>query len=569
MIVDRAVPAAARLALEQSGLHPILARVLAARGVRGPEELSTDLAGMLSPALLKGTDEAAILLADAIEAEAAMLVIADYDCDGATACAVAVRGLRMMGARVDYLVPNRFETGYGLTPEIVALALDHPRLGSPDLLITVDNGIASVDGAQAAQDAGLALLITDHHLPGPALPVADAIVNPNAGGCTFPSKAIAGVGVMFYVLIALRAELRRRGLHGSDAPLARLLDLVALGTVADVVRLDANNRLMVAQGLSRIRSGRAQPGLLALFAIAGREPRTASAQDLGFTVGPRINAAGRLADMSVGIECLLTDDPAQAQHLAASLDAINRQRREVERTMQEEALTSLAETPAPERRVIVLSDPGWHQGVVGLVAGKLKERFHRPVVALAPAGETYRGSGRSIPGVHLRDCLDLVSKRLPDAIVRFGGHAMAAGLTLRTEALEAFRTALDQAVADLSDPAVFHRQHETDGELDPALADDRLIDALEGPVWGQGFAAPSFHSEFQVLAQRAVGTGHLKLTLRNASSGNTRSGSIDAIWFGRAEPAPDRLHAIWQPVRNTWQGRSKIELQILHAESAG
>ena len=569
MIVDRAVPAAARLALEQSGLHPILARVLAARGVRGPEELSTDLAGMLSPALLKGTEEAAILLADAIEAEAAMLVIADYDCDGATACAVAVRGLRMMGARVDYLVPNRFETGYGLTPEIVALALDHPRLGSPDLLITVDNGIASVDGAQAAQDAGLALLITDHHLPGPALPVADAIVNPNAGGCTFPSKAIAGVGVMFYVLIALRAELRRRSLHGSDAPLARLLDLVALGTVADVVRLDANNRLMVAQGLSRIRSGRAQPGLLALFAIAGREPRTASAQDLGFTVGPRINAAGRLADMSVGIECLLTDDPAQAQHLAASLDAINRQRREVERTMQEEALTSLAETPAPERRVIVLSDPGWHQGVVGLVAGKLKERFHRPVVALAPAGETYRGSGRSIPGVHLRDCLDLVSKRLPDAIVRFGGHAMAAGLTLRTEALEAFRTALDQAVADLSDPAVFHRQHETDGELDPALADDRLIDALEGPVWGQGFAAPSFHSEFQVLAQRAVGTGHLKLTLRNASSGNTRSGSIDAIWFGRAEPAPDRLHAIWQPVRNTWQGRSKIELQILHAESAG
>jgi len=568
MIVDRAVPAAARLALEQSGLHPILARVLAARGVRGPEELSTDLAGMLSPALLKGTEEAAILLADAIEAEAAMLVIADYDCDGATGCAVAVRGLRMMGARVDYLVPNRFETGYGLTPEIVALALDHPRLGSPDLLITVDNGIASVDGAQAAQDAGLALLITDHHLPGPALPVADAIVNPNAGGCTFPSKAIAGVGVMFYVLIALRAELRRRGLHGSDAPLARLLDLVALGTVADVVRLDANNRLMVAQGLSRIRSGRAQPGLLALFAIAGREPRTASAQDLGFTVGPRINAAGRLADMSVGIECLLTDDPAQAQHLAASLDAINRQRREVERTMQEEALASLAETPAPERRVIVLSDPGWHQGVVGLVAGKLKERFHRPVVALAPAGETYRGSGRSIPGVHLRDCLDLVSKRLPDAIVRFGGHAMAAGLTLRTEALEAFRTALDQAVADLSDPAVFHRQHETDGELDPALADDRLIDALEGPVWGQGFAAPSFHSEFQVLAQRAVGTGHLKLTLRNASSGNTRSGSIDAIWFGRAEPAPDRLHAIWQPVRNTWQGRSKIELQILHAESA-
>ena len=569
MIVDRSVPAAARMALEQSGLHPILARVLAARGVRGPEELSTDLAGLLPPALLKGTDEAAILLADAIEAEAAMLVIADYDCDGATACAVAVRGLRMMGATVDYLVPNRFETGYGLTPEIVALALKHPRLGAPDLLITVDNGIASVDGAQAAQDAGLALLITDHHLPGPELPVADAIVNPNAGGCPFPSKAIAGVGVMFYVLIALRAELRRRGLQGSEAPLARLLDLVALGTVADVVRLDANNRLMVAQGLSRIRSGRAQPGLLALFSIAGREARTASAQDLGFTVGPRINAAGRLADMSVGIECLLTDDPAKAEHLAASLDAMNRQRREVERTMQEEALASLAETPDPTRRVIVLSDPGWHQGVVGLVAGKLKERFHRPVVALAPAGETYRGSGRSIPGVHLRDCLDLVSKRLPDAIVRFGGHAMAAGLTLRTEALEAFSAALDQAVADLSDPAVFHRQHETDGELDPALADDRLMDALDGPVWGQGFAAPSFHSEFQVLAQRAVGTGHLKLTLRGARTNNRRSGTIDAIWFGRAEPAPDRLHAIWQPVRNTWQGRSKIELQILHAEPAG
>ena len=566
MIVDRAVPAAARHALEQAGIHPVLARVLAARGVSQPADLSTDLNRMLAPALLKGTDAAAILLADAIEAEASMLVIADYDCDGATACAVAVRGLRMMGANVDYLVPNRFETGYGLTPEIVALALEHPRLPSPDLLITVDNGIASVEGAQAAQEAGLALLITDHHLPGPELPVAEAIVNPNAGGCTFPSKSIAGVGVMFYVLIALRAELRRRGAPGADAQLARLLDLVALGTVADVVRLDDNNRLMVAQGLAKIRSGRAQAGLLALFAVAGREPRTASAQDLGFTLGPRINAAGRLADMSVGIECLLTDDPAEAQRLAAMLDAMNRQRREVERHMQEEALANLALNPAPARRVIVLADAGWHQGVVGLVAGKLKERFHRPVVALAPAGEYLRGSGRSIPGVHLRDCLDLVAKRLPGAILRFGGHAMAAGLTLRIDAVDAFTDALDQAIADLSDPAVFHRQHETDGELDPALVDDHLIDALEGPVWGQGFAPPSFHSEFQVIGQRAVGTGHLKLTLRTAQSGQQRHSTIDAIWFGRSEPAPDRLHAIWQPVRNTWQGRSRIELQILHGE---
>ncbi len=579
MFIDRNAPASSRARLEASGIHPILARVLAGRGIQSPAEMSIDLGNMLAPTLLKGADDAAQLLADAIEAQAAMLVIADYDCDGASACAVALRGLRMMGAHVDYLVPNRFETGYGLTPEIVALAMDHPRLGQPDLLITVDNGIASVAGAQAAQDAGLALLITDHHLPAEHLPIADAIVNPNACGCGFPSKALAGVGVIFYVLIALRTELRRRGAPGADAPLVELLDLVALGTVADVVRLDSNNRLLVARGLARIRQGRGQAGLHALLTVAGRDCVSASAEDLGFTAGPRINAAGRLADMSVGIECLLTDDPTRAQLLAAQLDAINRQRREVERTMQETALEHLTNVADTARPALVLFDASWHQGVVGLVAGRLKERFHRPVIALAPAGDDgqwLRGSGRSIPGVHLRDCLDLVAKRMPDAIARFGGHAMAAGLTLRADAVDALRTALEEAVLRLSAPEVFQQQIETDGELDPAALDDALVDALEGPVWGQGFPAPRFRTQFEVLSQRSVGSGHLKLRLRasvpaggglNPSGMARRSANpIEAIWFGRSEPAPDRMHAVWRPVRNTWQGRTRIEIQIVAAE---
>ena len=565
MIVDRIVPASAASRLEAAGLHPVLARVLAGRGVNNPAQLSTDLAGLHPPALMRGLDEAATLLADAIEAQAALLVIADYDCDGATACAVAIRGLRMMGAHVDYLVPNRFETGYGLTPELVELALKHPRLGTPDLLLTVDNGIASLAGARAAQDAGLALLITDHHLPGPELPSADAIVNPNAGGCRFPSKSIAGVGVMFYVLIALRAELRNRGADGADAPLAQLLDLVALGTVADVVRLDPNNRLLVAQGLKRIRGGKSQPGLQALFAVAAREARSASAQDLGFAIAPRINAAGRLGDMSIGIECLLADQHEHASSLAQLLNELNQQRRDVESGMQAEALAALEFTTAAPGRSIVVSQPDWHQGVIGLVAGKLKERFHRPVIALAPASTEddvwLRGSGRSIPGVHLRDCLDLVAKRLPQAIDRFGGHAMAAGLTLRADALEAFTAALEQAIADLSDPAVFVQQLETDGELDPARVDHALLDAFEQTVWGQGFPSPSFHSVVRVLTQRSVGSGHLKLSL-SAGSGQP----IEAIWFGRTQPAPDTMRAVWQPIRNEWQGRTRIELQILHGE---
>jgi single-stranded-DNA-specific exonuclease len=420
-IVTRACSPADTEALIRHGLHPVLARLYASRGVCQPDDIETGFARLIPPASMKGLDEAAELLADALEADCRMLVVADYDCDGATACAVAVRGLRMMGAQIDYLVPNRFEYGYGLTPEIVALAAQR-KGGPPDVLITVDNGIASVEGVEAANELGIEVLVTDHHLPGDTLPDARAIVNPNQPGCEFPSKCIAGVGVMFYTLLALRAELRKRGAFNDERPEPRLdglLDLVALGTVADVVKLDSNNRVLVAQGLQRIRNGRMQPGIAALFRAAGREAKTASGFDMGFALGPRLNAAGRLSDMSLGIELLTTDDAGRAWELAQQLDGMNRERREIEAGMQQQALADLADVDPQGNATITLFNEGWHQGVIGIVAGRLKEKFHRPSFTFAPAddeGELVKGSGRSIPGFHLRDAVDLISKREPGLI---------------------------------------------------------------------------------------------------------------------------------------------------------
>ncbi|APR35557.1 single-stranded-DNA-specific exonuclease RecJ [Paraburkholderia sp. SOS3] len=563
-IVTRACPPADAEALTRHGLHPVLARLYAARGVCLPDEIETGLARLVPPAALHGCDKAAALLAEALEAGRRMLVVADYDCDGATACAVAVRGLRMFGAQIEYLVPNRFEYGYGLTPEIVALAAARAG-GKPDLLITVDNGIASVDGVAAANALGIDVLVTDHHLPGDALPAARAIVNPNQPGCAFPSKSLAGVGVMFYVLLALRAELRKRGAFNDARPEPRLdglLDLVALGTVADVVKLDGNNRVLVAQGLQRIRNGRMQPGIAALFRAAGREARSASGFDLGFALGPRLNAAGRLADMSLGIECLITDDVGRAWQLAQQLDTMNRERREIEAGMQQQALDDLAAIDPAGATTITLFNASWHQGVIGIVAGRLKEKFHRPSFTFALAddsGTMIKGSGRSIAGFHLRDALDLISKREPDLIVRFGGHAMAAGMTLASADLPRFAAAFEAVGREwLSDDALA-RTVETDGDLEDAYFTPQFVEMLEAAVWGQGFPAPLFSGEFEVMSQALVKDKHLKLQLMR---GRQR---FNAIWFNHTDTLPARATVAYRLTRDTWNGVSRVQLIVEHA----
>lgn len=563
-LVVRPVPHEAVQRLATSGVHPLLARLMAARGVSDAAELSTDWQGLITPNRLSHIEEAADALANAIEGGQKLLIVADYDCDGATACAVGLRGLRGLGAKVDYLVPNRFETGYGLSPEVVELATKH-HAGKPDLIVTVDNGIASVDGVVAAKSHGIDVIVTDHHLPGDQLPPALAIVNPNQAGCGFPSKNLAGVGVMFYVLMAVRATLRARGYFDNrpEPRLDALVDLVALGTIADVVKLDANNRLLVNRGLQRIRNGQMQPGLRALFAVCGRDPAQASAFDFGFTIGPRINAAGRLTDMSLGIECLSTDDEQQALELARELDRINQERRQIEVTMREQAMASMsdidthaeADTDA-SRAAICVYQTDWHQGVVGLVASRLKEKFWCPVVALAPAGDgTWRGSGRSIPDVHLRDVFDLVSKRNPGLILKFGGHAMAAGLTLPEEGLETFARGFSEAVIEMTGKTQFSARIETDGSLETAWANVQTATLLQEQVWGAGFPAPLFLDEFDVQNQRLVGGKHMKLSLMRDRQ------RFDAIWFNREEPLPQRIRAVYRPTPNTWQ--SNITLQLI------
>jgi single-stranded-DNA-specific exonuclease len=568
IIQARDVPPRASFALEQAGVHPLLARLLAARGVRAADELDDGLARLLPPAGLMGAPQAGRLLADAVTQGRRICVVADYDCDGATACAVALRGLAMLGAApgtLSYVVPDRAVHGYGLTPAIVDLA----RERQPDLLVTVDNGIASLAGVAHARSLGIAVLVTDHHLPAvehgqPVLPVADVIVNPNQPGCPFESKSLAGVGVMFYVLLAARAELRGRGrFDAAGQPrLDALLDLVALGTVADVVKLDANNRRLVAQGLKRVRSGRLQPGLAALFAVARRDPARAAAFDFGFAVGPRINAAGRLADMTLGIECLLTDDAARAADLAAQLDAINRERREVEAGMREraeEAVARLVFDATPP--AVSLFDPTFHEGVVGIVAGRVKDRLHRPTFAFARGADgVLKGSGRSIPGFHLRDALDLVAKRRPGLLLRFGGHAMAAGCTLAEDGFAAFDEALREVASEWLDTATLTRTLRTDGPLALEWFTVQTVALLDAQVWGQGFEAPLFCDEVQVLQQRLVGDRHMKLRVRHAGTAR------DAIWFGHAEPLPERVRLAYRLSADEWNGQPRVQMVV---EAAG
>lgn len=554
-IVTREYPAQVAEALRRAGCHPVLARVLAARGITFMQQLECALAGLIPPQRLANAERMASMLADAITQQKRLLIVADYDADGATACAVAVKGLRMFGADVDYLVPNRFKFGYGLTPEIVALAAER----QPDFIITVDNGIASVEGVRAANAHGIAVLVTDHHLPGDELPEATCIINPNQPGCAFPSKHLAGVGVMFYLLLALRAELRARGAY-AEAPepnLTELLDLVALGTVADLVRLDDNNRILVEQGLRRIRAGKGCPGINALLRAAGRDPLRAGAQDMGFSVAPRLNAAGRLQDMALGIDCLLSCDEDEAVRMAQRLDALNRERRDIEAEMHESALVALEQFDPGENYSLSLYQDDWHQGVIGILASRLKERYHRPVIVFAAAGDgTLKGSGRSIAGLHLRDALDLVAKRHPDLLLRFGGHAMAAGMAIAVYDLGRFTEAFEFVVRSLLTPADLECVIETDGSLDVADFDLELAEVLERQVWGQGFAAPEFDDEFSVVEQRIVGQRHLKLKLAKAGR------QVDAILFNCSDVLPANIRAVYRPQVNEYNGSRSLQLVL-------
>jgi single-stranded-DNA-specific exonuclease len=547
--------------LRQQGVHPVLARLYAARGLTDLRELSSELASLITPSGLLHIDTAAAFLADAIAAGKKLVIVADYDCDGATACAVALRGLRALGAQVDYIVPNRFEYGYGLTPEIVELTV---REKSPDIIVTVDNGIASIDGVAEAKRLGIDVVVTDHHLPGDRLPDARVIVNPNQPSCGFPSKNLAGVGVMFYVLLALRAELRKRGVFDAQTQpkLDALLDLVALGTVADVVKLDANNRILVAQGLKRMRAGRMHAGIAALFRAAGREARRATPFDLGFALGPRLNAAGRLADMSLGIECLTTDDEGRAWAIAQQLDTINRERRDIEAEMQDTALAMLDTFDPRNKTTISVFDETWHQGVIGIVASRLKDKFYRPTITFAPGGEgLMKGSGRSIAGFHLRDALDLVSKHAPSIIEKFGGHAMAAGLTIRADAFDAFAAAFETVGRDWLTQNQLERVIETDGPLEEAYFTTQFIELIDGQVWGQGFAPPVFCDEFRVLNQRILKERHLKLTLEKDGR------RYDAIWFGHVDDLPERATIAYRLDANEYNGVTRVQLLVEHAQA--
>ena len=556
-IITRERDPAAYDVLIGAGIDPRMARLYAARGVRDASDLNHAFSALLPPPQLARIGEAATLLANATQAGKRLLIVADYDADGATACALGMRALSAMGATVEFIVPNRFEYGYGLTPEIVALAAQR----EPHLIITVDNGIASVEGVAEANRRGIEVLVTDHHLPGQTLPDASVIVNPNQVGDTFGSKHLAGVGVVFYTMLALRAELRDRG-HFATRPepnLADLLDLVALGTVADVVRLDHNNRILVQQGLQRIRAGRVTPGIRALMQVAGREPSRASAYDLGFVVGPRLNAAGRLEDMSLGIECLLANDERTALELAGRLDQLNRQRRSIEADMQIDALATLETIDVGSRYSLALFDAGWHQGVVGILASRIRERTHRPVIAFARDGAgNLKGSGRSIGGFHLRDALDLVTKRDPSLISKFGGHAMAAGLTIAEAAMDDFSAAFEAVARRMLSPADLAERIETDGTLDGGELDFEFVNAIDAQVWGQGFVAPAFVGGFRVVEQRVVGEKHLKLKL---AIGNT---SFEAMRFGSPDSLPASIDAVFRPSINEFRGNRTLQLILDH-----
>ena len=568
----RDVPPRAVWALQQAGVHPLLAQLYAARGVRTADELDEGLARLLSPTTLLGAKEAAALLANAIEKNQHICIVADYDCAGATACAVAMRGLRLLGAKnVSYLVPDRVVDGYGLTAPIA----ERVKALGADLLVTVDNGIASFDGVARAKLLGMQVLVTDHHLPALTdgsigLPNADVIVNPNQPDCGFESKSIAGVGVMFYVLLALRAELRERGVYTlqNQPKVDSLLPLVALGTVADVVKLDANNRRLVAQGLKRIRSGHLPAGIASLFTAAGRKANVATTFDFGFALGPRINAAGRLADMTLGIECLLTDDAGRGDELAKTLDGINRERKGIEADMREQAqlaadaMIDLDDEPPP---AIAIYEPSFHEGVVGIVASRIKDKLHRPTFVFAASqaeGKSHeiKGSGRSIAGFHLRDALDLVAKRQPGVLLKFGGHAMAAGCTIEEKNFELFEHTLQQVAREWLDAATLTRRIDTDGPLPAEFRRTDIVDTLHKEVWGQGFSAPTFSEEVEVVSQRLVGEKHLALKLKHQGQ------LVDGIWFGHIEPLPARVTLAFRLDADEWQGVRRVRFLVEAAE---
>ncbi|NDP37848.1 MAG: single-stranded-DNA-specific exonuclease RecJ [Rhodoferax sp.] len=571
-ILVREIPPRSAWTLEQAGIHPLLAQLYAARGVQSAQQLDDGLARLIAPNEMLGLSAAARLLADAIAADKKLCIVADYDCDGATACAVGIRGLRLLGAKhVSYIVPDRVVDGYGLTPPIS----ERVKASGADVLITVDNGIASFEGVATARALGLQVLVTDHHLPASqdgriVLPEADVIVNPNQPGCTFESKSIAGVGVMFYVLLALRAELRQRGMFNAatQPKLDALLPLVALGTVADVVKLDANNRRLVAQGLKRVRALMLPTGLASLFVAAGRDAKVATTFDFGFALGPRINAAGRLSDMTLGIECLLTDDAARGAELAKALDGINRERREIEGSMREQAFAvaeSLFDDNEEPPPAICVFDADFHEGVVGIVASRIKDKLHRPTFVFAASGAPGRehelkGSGRSIPGFHLRDALDLVAKRHPGVLLRFGGHAMAAGCTIAEENLATFEQGLSLVAQEWLDAATLLRRLETDGPLKPEYRRVELVDVLHQEVWGQGFAPPTFSEEVDVLSQRLVGEKHLALKLKHQGQ------PVDGIWFGHTEPLPARVKLAFRLDADAWNGVRRVRFLVEAAE---
>jgi len=557
--------------LAQSGVHPLLAKLYAARGIENPNLLSLDLKELIAPKELKNCLSTASILADILLQKRPILVVADYDCDGATACAVALRGLKMLSpaSPVSFLVPNRFTMGYGLTPEVVELAAQ--QIPRPEFLITVDNGIASEAGVNRARELGMEVIITDHHLPAAQVPKALAIVNPNQTGCPFPSKALAGVGVMFYLLIALRAELRARDhfTQANQPKIENLLDLVALGTVADVAQLDRNNRILVANGLRRMQNDNCQLGITALFNAAARDPMKASAFDLGFALGPRLNAAGRLADMTLGIRLLLTDDPVEAQSIAYELDRINRERRVIESGMQETALAHLAKQELQHdfaaRSSICLWNEAWHQGVVGIVASRLKERFNRPAIVFAPAeNDELRGSGRSLSGFHLRDALDLVSKREPGLILKFGGHAMAAGLTIKSADFALFDQTFQTVAGELLSADVLEKRCMHDGALLSAELTPEIGDLLASEIWGQGFPQPIFYGEFEVLQQSLMKEKHLRLQLRTieSGSGTQTSKPVTGVWFNQTQTLPTKVRLAYRLVTDRYQGQARVQLMI-------
>ncbi|MDJ0741206.1 MAG: single-stranded-DNA-specific exonuclease RecJ [Gammaproteobacteria bacterium] len=549
-------------------VHPLLWRVYRARGVRSAAELERDVGALIAPQQMQGLDAACDVLESALRDRKRILIVGDFDADGATSCALAVLCLRAFGhTAVDYLVPNRFTFGYGLTPEIV----EHARAYAPDVIVTVDNGVSSVDGVAAARRLGCEVIVTDHHLAGPVLPDADAIVNPNLPDNAFPSKALAGVGVIFYVMLGLRSRLRATGWFTArrltEPNLAAYLDLVALGTVADVVPLDHNNRILVHQGLARIRAGHCRPGITALLRVAGRQAHRVQATDLGFAVGPRLNAAGRLDDMSLGIACLISDDADEALRLASELDRLNRERRAIEERMRTQAEGMLddwqpsADDELPWGLCLYRSD--WHQGVIGILASRIKERYHRPVIAFASAADgMLKGSARSIPGLHVRDALDAVAASRPGLLEKFGGHAMAAGMSLPESSLQDFAAAFDAVVRERLDAA----------DLDPVIRSDGCIDAadisldtaraiLDGGPWGQGFAEPTFDGEFDVVSSRVVGDRHWKLVLRHPDGGP----AVDAIAFNAVEyqaQMPARIRAAYKLDENEWQGRVSLQLRV-------